>query len=115
MNTKINFTYKDIPYVLEYDRNSIIQMEASGLVISEFLERPITNIQIAFAGAFLKNHKKTATNQKLVTEIYDLFENKEELISTLVTMIGETYDSLLGDKEDDNTEGKIKWGTSGLN
>ena len=38
MNTKINLTYKGVPYCLEYDRIGVKTLEANGLVIEEFLE-----------------------------------------------------------------------------
>lgn len=105
MNTKINLTYKDVPYTLEYDRMSIKTMEANGFVVDEFLAKPMNNVEMAFAGAFLKNHRKT--NQAIIEEIYDKCPNKKDLIEALVTMIRETYEALFDDPEGD--EGNATW------
>lgn len=97
MNTKINLTYKDIPYVLEYDRMTIKAMEANGFIVDEFLDKPMSNIELAFAGAFIKNHRKT--NQTVIEEIYKNCPNKRKLVETLVVMIQETYEALFDDPE----------------
>lgn len=105
MNTKINLTYKGIDYVLEYDRASVKLLEANNFDITEFLNKPMTNIELAFTGAFIKNHKKT--NQTLVDEIYKNCPNKTELMNALVKMIQETYDALMDEPEDN--EGNASW------
>ena len=91
MNTKINLTYKDVPYTLEYDRMSIKTLEANGFSVEEFMKKPMSSIELAFAGAFLKNHKKT--NQKVIDEIYAGCPNKNSLLEALVQMIQETYEA----------------------
>ena len=107
MNTKIQFTYKDVPYVLEYNRMAIKQMEASGFSLEEFTKKPMINIDIAFKGLFLKNHKRT--NEKLIEEIYDKLGNRDQLIEKIGIMLTESYNSLLDDEE--NAEGNIEWDT----
>ena len=105
MNTKINLTYKDVPYTLEYDRMSIKTMEASGFVIDEFLNKPMSNVELAFAGAFIKNHRKT--NQATIDEIYQGCPDKKKLVTTLVTMVQETYEALFD--EPDGEAGNVTW------
>ena len=105
MNTKINLTYNDTPYVLEYDRTTIKTMEASGFVVDEFINKPMSNIELAFAGAFLKNHRKT--NQSIIEKIYESCPNKKELIEALVKMIQETYEALFD--EPDGDAGNATW------
>jgi hypothetical protein len=107
MNTKIQFTYKDVPYVLEYNRMAIKQMEASGFSLEEFTKKPMINIDIAFKGLFLKNHRRT--NEKLIEEIYDKLGNRDQLIEKIGIMLTESYNSLLDDEE--NAEGNIEWDT----
>lgn len=92
MNTKINLTYKNVPYTLEYDRMSVKTLEANGFSVEEFVKKPMSNIDMAFAGAFIKHHRKT--KQNVIEEIYSKCENKEKLIEALITMIQETYDAL---------------------
>lgn len=105
MNTKITFTYKDVPYVLEYDRDSIRVMEQHGFVLEEFTKKPMSSLDIAFKGLFIKNHRRT--NDKLVDEIYDNLKNKEALMEKILVMIDETYNTLFD--EEDKNEGNIEW------
>lgn len=105
MNTKISFTYKDVPYVLEYDRMAIKTLEANGFSIEDFLKKPMSNIELAFAGAFIKNHRKT--KQSTIDEIYSKMKDKNKLVETLVTMVQETYNSLFDEPEDN--EGNVDW------
>ena len=109
MNTKINFTYKDVPYTLEYNRDSITKLEQVGFVASEFMKTPMKSIDLAFKGAFLKNHRKTS--EDLIDEIYKNIKNKENLIATLIKMIDECYETLFDDEEN---EGNIEWDTVGM-
>lgn len=109
MNTKIKFTYKDVPYVLEYDRDIISTLEEAGFSAKEFANAPMKNLNLAFKGAFLKNHRKT--KDSVIDEIYSNMKDKEKLISTLLTMIDECYATLFD--EEDN-EGNIEWDTVGL-
>jgi len=105
MNTKIKVTYKDTPYILEYNRAAIKEMEASGFTFDGFKERPMTNIDIAFSGLFFKNHRNT--KESTIREIYSLLSNKSGLIETMTTMIAESYESLFDDNSSD--EGNIAW------
>lgn len=106
MNTKINLTYKGVPYCLEYDRIGVKTLEANGLVIEEFLKKPMSNIEMVFAGAFIKNHRKI--KQSLVEEIYSKCPNKDDLITTLAKMIQETYETLF-DEPEAGDEGNAEW------
>lgn len=106
MNTKINLTYKDVPYTLEYDRMSIKTLEANGFSVEEFIKKPMSNIELAFAGAFIKNHRKT--KQTIIDEIYSKCGNKDELISALINMIQETYEALFEEPEEGD-EGNATW------
>lgn len=106
MNTKISLTYKGEKYVLEYDRYSVKLLEESGFKLDEFLEKPMSNIEMAFSGAFIKNHKKTP--QVTIDEIFKKCKDKKQLIAHLQKMISETYDSLL-EEPDDSDEGNAEW------
>ena len=106
MNTKINLTWNGEKYVLEYNRASVRILEQSGFAIDEFLKRPMTNIELAFAGAFLKNHKKVPQNT--IDEIFSKLPNKDQLIVQLQKMIQETYESLLEEPEE-GSEGNVSW------
>lgn len=105
MNTKIQFTYKDVPYTLEYNRNAIQTIESQGFNFNDFKSAPFTNVTLAFYGSFIKNHRNTS--QKLIDEIYDGMTDKSGLIEALTTMIAECYNTLL----DDSKSGNITWST----
>lgn len=105
MNTKINLTYNGEKYTLEYNRMAIRLLEQNGFELEEFLKKPMTNIQLAFTGAFYKNHKKL--NQTTIDKIYDSCKDKTNLIVALQKMIQETYESLLADGKDN--EGNVEW------
>lgn len=106
MNTKIKITFKGEQYVLEYNRMSIKLMEQNGFELQDFMKKPMTNIELAFSGAFVKNHGKTP--QTKIDEIYDSCNDKASLIATLQKMIQETYESLLSNSKDGD-EGNVKW------
>lgn len=106
MNTKINLTYKGETYTLEYNRTAIVLLENSGFKIDEFLEKPMSNIELAFSAAFLKNHPKL--EQTKIDGMFKSLTNKNNLIITLHKMIRESYDSLLEEPEEGD-EGNATW------
>lgn len=103
-NTQITLSYKGEKYVLEYDRASVKLLEANGFVLNEFLTKPMSNIELAFTGAFIKNHKKT--QQTVIDEIFKSCPKKGDLVAVLTQMIQETYESLL---EEPSDEGNVDW------
>lgn len=110
MNTKINLTYNGEKYTLEYNRMAVKLLEQNGFELQEFLKKPMTNIELAFTGAFIKNHKHV--NQTTIDKIYNSCKNKKDLIVALQMMIQETYDSLLDDNGSD--EGNVEWEVTDL-
>lgn len=85
----IKIEYKD--YVLEYNRNSIKQLEARGFNFTKMQETVVTNMELLFWGAFLKNHNKIKLEKaneildEMQAEGYDL----SELLEVLMEMIQE--------------------------
>lgn len=111
MNTKIELEYEGQHYTLEYDRAGIKMLESYGFNIDEFLQKPITNTELAFQGAFLKNHPNTK-----LTTINDIFKDcpdKSGLVKSLHKMITDSYDALLAEPEDDDPK-KVQWKTVDL-
>lgn len=106
MNKKIEFSYKDTNYTLEYDRKSVEMMEANGLELELVRSKPASMVSILWQGAFFKNHKKEKTAR--IEEIYNNISNKSDLHTALCEMIYETYTVLLGDNEEDDSK-KIEW------
>ena len=68
MNTKINLTYKGEKYCLEFNRETVKLLEKNGFKLEEFLEQPMSNIELVFTASFVKNHPKT--KQIVIDEIY---------------------------------------------
>ena len=106
MNTTINLTYKGEKYTLEYNRMAIKLLEQNGFELDEFLKKPMSNIELAFTGAFYKNHNKTTQNT--IDERFKQCKDKAQLIATLQKMIQETYESLL-EEPSDSDEGNVSW------
>ena len=104
MNTKINLTYKDTTYTLEYNRMTIKMIESEGFDLEKFSSQLMTMVNLAFKGAFYKNHRNISQN--LIDEIYDQCDEKEKLISEITTMITECYQSLT---EKPKEQGNVKW------
>lgn len=105
MNKKIEFSYNNVDYVLEYNREAIAFMERQGFEINELSKKPMLMLPMAFSGLFFKNHKRAT--QKIIDEIYNKFTNKDSLISTIAEMLTEAYTSLETDPEEQ--EGNIEW------
>lgn len=106
MNTKINLTYNDVNYTLEFDRMTVKLLENVGFKMDEFTDKPMNNVELVFKVAFVKNHPKLQSN--IIDEIFNKCPNKTELVATLGAMIKETYDSLLADPEE-GSEGNATW------
>ena len=108
MAKQIEFEYEDKKYCLEFNRDAIKLMERQGFDIDSFTNKPMTMLELAFEGAFLKNHR--GVNASKVKEIYENIGQKRELANELLAMIGETYNSLFGDDNEDDSK-NISWKT----
>ena len=107
MSKKIEFEYEGTKYCLEYSRDAIKVMERQGFDLNKFMSQPMTSIDLAFEGAFLKNHRNIKAAK--VKDIYKALGNKNELANELLDMISETYNSLFEDEE--NSGKNIEWKT----
>ena len=107
MSKRIEFKYQGEDYCLEYNRMAIKMIEQQGFDYDEFMKKPMTMGDLAFQGAFIKNHKNIKVQK--INEIYDCLNDKSKLITTLLEMIQETYEDLYSDNKDEskNTEWKI--------
>lgn len=104
MNKTITFKYEGEEYTLEYSRDSIKYMEANGFVLEQFMEKPATMLDLAWRGAFYKNHKKKSVAE-IDKMLYDMGE-REDLHKALGDMINETYRIIL---EGDENSKKVQW------
>lgn len=106
MSKKIEFEYEGIKYCLEYSRDAIKLMEKQGFDINRFMTQPMLSLDLAFEGAFIKNHRNIRAGK--IKEIYDALGQKRELANELLDMISETYNTLFEDDED-NSGKNIQW------
>lgn len=93
-------------YILEYDRESVQQIEKLGFSINEVENKPMIMFPLMFRGAFIKNHKYI--KDKEINEIYDKIKNKTALFHDVMQMITECYETLISDSEE-NDEGNADW------
>ena len=110
MNTQIKLTYQGVEYTLEYNRAAVKVLEANGFNAAEILEKPMTNIELMFQCAFIKNHPSTPMST--IEEILKGCADKSKLLAALKNMIDETYESLLA--EPDGDSGNVSWKTVDL-
>lgn len=102
---QINFDYNGKHYCLEYTRDTVKLMEASGFNLNDMGDKPATRIEQLWAGAFLANHRKVSNS--VVHELYGKMKDKETLLQKLTEMYNNTLNYLMPDAEDD--EGNVEW------
>lgn len=94
--SKIEFTYNEKPYVLEYDRASVVQMEKTlGVSLNAIRESQLSVFPDLFRGAFIKNHP--ALPAETIDEIYDCIPDKGEMFGNLAGMYAEAVNTLLAE------------------
>ena len=98
---QINFKYNDKSYCLEYTRETVKQMEASGFKIGDIGDMPATRIEQLWAGAFLA-HERMVSNT-VIEKMYKEMKNKEKLLQKLTEMYNATLSYLMDD------EGNVEW------
>jgi hypothetical protein len=89
-------------YVLEFDRDSVAYLEKLGFSLDKYSEQPMTMMPLLFRAAFFKNHK--FEKNTVIDELYNNIKNRNKLISALVDMVGESYQSLVEDNS-----GNVDW------
>jgi hypothetical protein len=104
--SKIVLQHNKKEYELEYNRQSVRQMEGQGFVLDEITTKPVTMIPLLFHGAFIKNCK--GTKRAVIDEIFDGIGNKSDLMSALIEMYAETLSSLTDDVEEGNVTWELK-------
>lgn len=101
--SKIVLTHESKEYILEFNRNTVRQMESQGFVLDEITSKPVTMIPMLFEGAFIKNCR--GTKRKTISDIYDGIADKTSLLEVLMEMYAETLATLT----DNNAEGNVSW------
>ena len=101
--SKIVLKHENKEYILEFNRNSVRQMEGLGFVLDEITSKPVTMIPMLFEGAFIKNCR--GIKRKTISEIYDAISDKTGLLEALMEMYAETLSTLT----EENAEGNVSW------
>ena len=101
--SQINFDYNGKHYCLEYNREAVKRMEAAGFKPGESGTTPLLELDMLWAGAFYKNHRKESSN--VIEKLLDKMKEKDKLLDALRTMVAETYNSLM----DEDDEGNVEW------
>ncbi|MEC4272962.1 DUF5055 domain-containing protein [Adlercreutzia sp. R25] len=102
---KIKFEFEGKPYVLEYDRDSVVATEkALGVSLQDILSYKVSSVRDAFTGAFIKNH--AGTPDETVEAIWQAMPDKRKLISTIGEMYALGINSLVGEPDKGNA---ISW------
>ena len=115
MSTKINVSYKDKEYTLEFSRTTAAQIEEQGFVLDQITEKPVKMIPLLVYGAFLKHNR--GIKRSLVDEIYENLVNKagdeetQGFIAVLAEMYAETVQTLTDTKPVDEGN-KAVWTVS---
>lgn len=104
-NASIKFSYAGKDYRLEYTKETVKMMEDKGFAPSRILEAPITYLPELFRGAFLANHRYT--NRKIIDEIFEKMQSRQELVNVLIEMYNEPIKALTA--EDGDEGNGIEW------
>ena len=76
-NTKITLRNKEgKEYILEYNRESVQQIEKIGFSLNDLTKKPMTMFPLLFRGAFIKNCR--FVKEKEINEIYEKFPKKSD-------------------------------------
>lgn len=109
MANAVTFTYKNVNYTLDFDRNTAVLLEQQGFNVENVYTKPNTYVPMIFYYAFAKYHKHIKRN--LVDEIFEKMPKKMELIKALVDLYLETGNTLFDEPEGD--EGNLTWEQNG--
>ena len=96
--SKINLTYKDRTYTLEFNRNSAALIEKQGFRLNEVESQPVIMVPLLIHGAFIMHHR--GLNEEFINNIFDAVAKKSDLVRALMNMYSEVALSYF----DDDTE-----------
>ena len=101
---QINFDYDGKHYCLEYNRDSVRQMEAAGFTTNDIDQKPQTRVEQLWQGAFMANHRRVSNT--VIKELYGKMKDKEALLGKQSEMYNNALAYLLPDEDD---EGNVEW------
>lgn len=106
MNKVLSLEYEGKTYTLEFDRKTVVQLEAEGFVPSECGDKPMTMIPMLVHGAFRKHHKDV--KRVLSDEIFKTIPQKEKFVEMLVEMYIQPIESLMDEPSEEETK-NVTW------
>lgn len=105
MSKKLPIKVDGQDYVLEFNRYSIKQIEAKGFNVDKLSEKLVTNIELLFHGAFIKNH--ALVKQRQANDIFNKLQEEYDT-SDLLDVLVDLYMDALPITSDEVNEGKPK-------
>ena len=106
MSKKLPVVLKDEPYTLEFNRYAVKRIEAMGFSTSNLGEKLVTNVELLFYGALIKNHGTHINSVKKSNVLLDVLMveyDSEELLEILVDLMISVIPSMNKDKEGKKT------------
>lgn len=107
----LKISYDGKTYELAYNRETVKRMDKAGFSLQKLVEgdEPLAQRKMLFDGAFLaKENPKKRIKGKLCDEIWDSLDDKAGLLSELIDMYMETYETLT-DKAAEDSEKNATW------
>lgn len=105
MAKQIRFTYEDVAYTLEFNRNAIRRMERNGFVADHIQSQPATMLPELFAGAFIMHHPYLKRDK--IDAIFAKMTNRMKLIERLSEMYNEPILAMMDEPEE--ATGNVSW------
>ncbi len=102
---QITFNYEGTKYTLEITRRTAGEIEAMGFKSTEIADKPNLMIPILWEGAFLAHHRDI--KKDIIDEIYKKISNKNEFITSLITLYAATIETLMEEPKED--KGNVSW------
>lgn len=100
----IVFEHKGTNYTLEFNRDTVRQLERNGFSVNDIASQPVNSVLILFRSSFLAHHPRLS--QSVIDEIWDSLGNKDGLFEALIELYNEPVEALLSEPDDGK---KITW------
>lgn len=111
MSKKLPIVLEDEPYTLEYNRYAIKRIEQMGFSTANLGDKLVTNVELLFFGALIKNHGFQVNSVKKANVLLDLLMEEydtETLLEILVELMVSVIPSMSSDKEGKKTLSMIE-------
>ena len=103
MSKKITFEYEKSKFTLEFNRRTVKEAEARGLVLEEIGSKPATMLTELVYSAFQMHHR--GISRELTEQIYVSMEDKAGFVSALAQL----YSDAIVELTDEGAKGNVSW------